>query len=1009
MKIKALFVLVGIIVVGGIFQYAAEFVFNDSSSQDTLVRQSLLSLKNNKVFESRITESADDIKPSIIFSDLIYDYYLDSNKDRISIEHTNTNKNIRNDFDTLRIFVNNEGKILLKQPNCDRFEVIDKSGVMIDNGSFDVDPIQDVDVIPGIYVLKIYDCEQAGVLSVELLATKDEINNNRIKVNEIEIQLNDDKSKFKRLISLSDQEQGNVTKIAGAPIKVNILLNGISSKASLKLAGRTKQHLSWFPSVNINLQGGASFNGMSNFKLYRLESKSGLNDIVLMSILKDIGHIAPRVDLVKVIVDGELVGYYYMMEGESDSFFVNNKKVDGDIIGVDNDKLFVNYPIGGILDKKRYFNVKNKYHDNATKDEFLSGLTGRVDDDLLSDYVAFLSAYAASHGLGVDDLRFYYNPITFKYEPIPRDLNPGMILSNAPQTPILSNTGWIKGPPINTIYPGWAIPKDTYESNISLTDYHFVVSQYLAKQNSYILTLKYLKYYLENEVLLKRMRNRAFNIFKQIPELNTFYDEFDVYYGRLDQYRNEMQTVLSNIEIVMDEIESNGESDIYSIMPLLTNESISNTEVNTIYSIDTFINGMFYDKGLNTEHENYKTQSNERNNSCVDNILSFGGYKTNDDNSYYAIMIVRNSILSKTDHLTIYNRDDGSYMNPNIIRSFSVGNNTKASTCSSVDDVINNRFLNPERVTIIAYLINNNNYGFYRYYKKNMIFNIPPYFYFLKPNSYNSKSLEKIPNTNEIFLANNKYNYILEGKGDYKITSGIQVNDGGLLIKGDVDNPLVIGGSDGDVWNGLRVVCDNRKDVVFENVVFKEYGDFPYTHNNGKFLTGGISVYGCDITMSNVKFINSHAEDAINIINSNLVADNIQILNTESDGMDLDFSNAELSNFYVENIKGDGIDASFSHISLNSSTISNVKDKGISIGEYSFININNVLLRGSNIAIALKDQSKIKMNNVEFSDNNIGFAEYIKKPYFGIPYVIEKNNVSYNGNNSDNVWLGFNP
>ncbi len=1009
MKIKALFVFVSIIVIGGIFQYVAEFVVNDSSSQDTLVRQSLLSLKNNKFFESRITASRDDIKPSIIFSELIYDYYLDSNEDRIFIEHTNTNKNIRNNFDTSRILINNKGKILFKQANCARFEVIDKSGVMIDNGSFDIDSIQDVDVIPGIYILKIYDCEQAGVLSVELLAAKEEINSNRIKVNEIEIQLNDDKSKFKRLISLSHRKQGNIIKIAGAPIKINVLFNGINSKASLKLAGRTAQHLSWFPSVNINLEGGASFNGMSNFKLYRLESKSGLNDIVLMSILKDIGHITPRVDLVKVTVDGQVVGYYYMMEGESDSFFINNKKVAGDIIGVDNDKLFVNYPIGGILDKKRYFNVKNKYHDNATKDEFLSGLTGLVDDDLLSDYIAFLSAYAASHGLGVDDLRFYYNPITFKYEPIPRDFNPGMILSSELNNPILSNSGWIKGPPINTIYPGWSIQKNDSETVIALTDYHFVVSKYLAKQNGYVLTLKYLKYYLENKVLLKRMKNRAFNLFKQIPELKPFYDEFDVYDRHLERYRSEMQTVLSNIEIVLNEIESIGESDIYSIMPLLTSENISRAEINTIHSIDTFINGMFYDKGLNTEHENFKTHSNDRDNSCVENILSFGGYKQNDDNSYYAIMIVRNSTLSKTDYLPIYNRDDGSYLNPNIIRSFSVGNNVEESVCSSVDDVISGRFLNPERVTVMAYLIDNNHYGFYRFYNQNISFNIPAYFYFLKPDSYNSKSLSKISNNNEIFLANNKYDYILEDKGEYKITTGINLNDGGLLIKGDVDNPIVIGGGDGDVWNGLRVVCDKRKDVVFENVVFKEYGDFPYTNNNGKFLTGGISLYGCDIKMSNVKFINSYAEDAINIINSNLVANNIQILNTESDGMDLDFSNAELSNFYVENIKGDGIDLSFSNISLNSSTISNVKDKGISIGENSLMDVSNVVISGSDIAIALKDQSKIRMNNVEFNDNNIGFAEYIKKPYFGIPYVIEKNKVTYNGNNSDNMWLGFNP
>ena len=146
MKIKALFVLVSLILVGGIFQYVAEFVVNDSSSQDTLVRQSLLSLKNNKVFDSRITESTDTIKPSIIFSELIYDYYLDSNSDRIFIEHTNTDKNIRNDFDISRILVNNKGKILFKQANCARFEVIDKSGVMIDNGSFDIDLIQDVDV-----------------------------------------------------------------------------------------------------------------------------------------------------------------------------------------------------------------------------------------------------------------------------------------------------------------------------------------------------------------------------------------------------------------------------------------------------------------------------------------------------------------------------------------------------------------------------------------------------------------------------------------------------------------------------------------------------------------------------------------------------------------------------------------------------------------------------------------------------------------------------------------------
>ena len=31
------------------------------------------------------------------------------------------------------------------------------------------------------------------------------------------------------------------------------------------------------------------------------------------------------------------------------------------------------------------------------------------------------------HGLGVDDLRFYSNPATGTFYPIPRDLNPGIM------------------------------------------------------------------------------------------------------------------------------------------------------------------------------------------------------------------------------------------------------------------------------------------------------------------------------------------------------------------------------------------------------------------------------------------------------------------------------------------------------------------------------------------------------------------------------------------------------
>ena len=148
-------------------------------------------------------------------------------------------------------------------------------------------------------------------------------------------------------------------------------------------------------------------------------------------------------------------------------------------------------------------------------------------------------------------------------------------------------------------------------------------------------------------------------------------------------------------------------------------------------------------------------------------------------------------------------------------------------------------------------------------------------------------------------------------------------------------------------------------------------------------LTGGVTFYEADVTMSHVKVENNSCEDALNIIRSHFIIDNLYIKNTASDGFDADYCTGVLKNSVFEHTGNDCIDFSTSEISIDGIQIKDSGDKGISGGEASTLTIANVNIDGATIGIASKDKSELDITNLTVKNATYGLAVFQKKPEYG--------------------------
>jgi hypothetical protein len=199
-----------------------------------------------------------------------------------------------------------------------------------------------------------------------------------------------------------------------------------------------------------------------------------------------------------------------------------------------------------------------------------------------------------------------------------------------------------------------------------------------------------------------------------------------------------------------------------------------------------------------------------------------------------------------------------------------------------------------------------------------------------------------------------------------------------VQFEGLPEAPIVVRSSDGS-GQGLIVIKAGASSSI-RHVVFDNLGlDMSATWK----LTSIVTFYESDVTFENASFCRNTSEDALNIIRSQFVIRNTTFSNIYSDAFDSDFSDGRVERTRFTNVGNDAIDISGSNVVVNDVRIENAGDKGLSIGEGSRMEASRVAISGTYIGAAVKDHSALDATDLTIKDASIGFALYQKKPEFG--------------------------
>lgn len=234
-------------------------------------------------------------------------------------------------------------------------------------------------------------------------------------------------------------------------------------------------------------------------------------------------------------------------------------------------------------------------------------------------------------------------------------------------------------------------------------------------------------------------------------------------------------------------------------------------------------------------------------------------------------------------------------------------------------------------------------------------------------------------------------------------TSGALISYGKLDFKGTIDNPITLSGQNNkqagedSTWQGLSVMNADESSTLSYTHILNTTG----IHQGNWRLTGGITFYKSDVTLSNCTFMENKCEDAINVIRSNFKFDNILIKNCTSDAFDSDFSTGEVSFGTFQDIGlaggGDGIDLSGSNVVMNNCQFIRINDKAISVGEKSFLDAQEIEISDAGSAIVSKDGSRARITKALIKGSRVAsLMTYIKKPEYG-PTVLTAEKTTIEG------------
>ncbi len=182
-------------------------------------------------------------------------------------------------------------------------------------------------------------------------------------------------------------------------------------------------------SYKLNLSGSNVFKQLTSFSIQKPRIRNYVNEWIFHEMAKEIGLIGLHYEFVNFNINNQNKGLFVIEEGFSNNLLKKNNKRKGPIFGLNEDYEMKNffeakfdpYQLNFWLKKKNktlFLEAKNKL--SSLKDRSLN-LEEIINVKMWADYFVLCDILFSHHGALPKSVKFYYNPNSKLFEPIPFD------------------------------------------------------------------------------------------------------------------------------------------------------------------------------------------------------------------------------------------------------------------------------------------------------------------------------------------------------------------------------------------------------------------------------------------------------------------------------------------------------------------------------------------------------------------------------------------------------------
>ena len=262
-------------------------------------------------------------------------------------------------------------------------------------------------------------------------------------------QKNFQKIAYQRQVSL---DRKSLTEVPDNEVPAKITFEGEQYKVNLRLKGKISDH--WdneeTMSLKVKVKGGKRIKGMRNFAFQHPKTRNYLNEWVFQRLANHLDIVNLRYEFASVDINGKGENVYAIEEGLDKLLIENNQRKEGPILEFNTDiywimgadlvhrdpsanthdvliDQFYGASIDGFQKKSFIENPTLQKHYTTARNLLEAFRKGEksssevFDIDKLATLFAITNLFGNNHSGAITNIRFYYNPISSRIEPIAHD------------------------------------------------------------------------------------------------------------------------------------------------------------------------------------------------------------------------------------------------------------------------------------------------------------------------------------------------------------------------------------------------------------------------------------------------------------------------------------------------------------------------------------------------------------------------------------------------------------